>query len=92
MVLNPLTPSHQKPKMATCNREHECEKRCKYKQRVREIEHSSFVPLILSCTRGAGPAVTIFFRRLAALVTAPNQSSYTMVMELLRVRLSFALV
>ena len=90
-VLNPFAPSNQKPQMATCYRQHEREKRCKYEQRVREIEHTSFVTLVLSYTEGAGPAATIFLRRLAALVTAPNQSSYSKVMKLLRVRLSFAL-
>ena len=50
-------------------------------QSVREIKHASFVPLLLSFTEGAGPAATIFLRRLAALLTAAHQSSYTKVME-----------
>ena len=43
-------------------------------------------------SEGAGPAATFSLRRLAALLIAANQSSYSKVMELLRVRLSFALM
>ena len=43
-VLNPLAPSNSQP-LPTCYRRHEQEKRRRYDQRVREIEHGSFTPL-----------------------------------------------
>ena len=78
--------------MNTCYRNHEREKRRKYEQRVCEVEHASFVPLVMSCTGGAGPCATVFLRRLAALLSDKHHSNYSTVMELLRVRISFALL
>ena len=91
-VFNPLAPSNWTPQMNTCYRNRKHEKRRKYEQRVREVEHASFVPLVMSCTGGAGPWPTVFLRRLAALLTEKHHSNYSTVMELLRVRISFALL
>ena len=91
-VFNPFAPSNRTPQMTSCYRRHEREKRRKYEQRVREVEHASFVPLVLSCTGGAGPSATVFLKRLAAMLTEKHHSNYSMVIELLRVRLSFALL
>ena len=89
---NPFAPSNRTPQTTTCYQRHEREKRRKYDQRVPEVEHASFVPLVMSCTGGAGPCATVFLRRLAALSTERHHSNYSTVMELLRVRLSFALL
>ena len=91
-VFNPLAPSNRTPQITTCYRNHEREKRRKYDQRVWEVEHASFVPLVMSCTGGAGPCASVFLRRLAALSTEKHHSKYSTVMELLRVRISFALL
>ena len=91
-VINPFAPSNRTPQMTSCYRRHEREKRRKYDQRVREVEHASFVPLVMSCTGGAGPSATVFLRRLAALSSEKNHTNYSTVIELLRVRLSFALL
>ena len=91
-VFNPYAPSNRTLQTAACYRRHEREKRCKYEERVREVEQASFVPLVLSCTGGAGPCATNFFQRLAALQAEKHHSTYSMVMELLRCRLSFALL
>ena len=91
-VFNPYAPSNRTLQTATCYRRHEREKRRKYEERIREVEHASFVPLVLSCTGGAGPCATNFLQRLAALQAEKHHSTYSMVMELLRCRLSFALL
>lgn len=74
--------------MNTCYRRYECKKRRKYKQQVREYEHASFVPLVLSCTGGAGPTASVSLKRLARS-TIPN---YSMVIERLWVCFCFALL
>ena len=45
--------------LASCYRKHEQEKRRDYDERVREVEHGCFTPLVLSTTGGFGPAATI---------------------------------
>ena len=73
-------------------RRQEQEKRRKYGQRVRELEHASFVPLVFTCTGGAGPAATTFLKRLADRISSTHQLSYNEAIVWLRTRLSFALL
>ena len=91
-VLNPYDPSNRTLPTVTCYQRHEREKRRKYEEWIREVEHASCVPLVLSCTGGADPCASNFFQRLAALQAKKHHSTYSMVMKLLRCRISFALL
>ena len=48
-------------------RRHIQEKQLKYEEKVREVEHASFVSFVLSCTGGAGSGATGTMKRLAAI-------------------------
>ena len=91
-IFNPHAPSNKSLQTTTCYRRHEREKRRKYEERIREIEHATFVPLVLSCTGGAGPSATTFIKRLASLQAEKHRSTYSTVLSTLRCRLSFALL
>jgi predicted exporter len=73
-------------------RTHEREKKRAYEQRVREVEHSSFTPLVLSATGGMGKEATTFFKRLASHLAEKWESHYSMTLGWLRCRLSFSLL
>ena len=90
-VFNPYAPSNQTPQIQASYRKHENEKRRKYEQRVVEIEHSTFIPFVLACTGGVGPAATLTLKRVGNLAEKHN-SPYSHVMGFLRTRLSFALL
>eukprot|EP00117_Sycon_ciliatum_P034041 scpid102285/ scgid26069/ len=47
-VFNPFPPSNRSSSLARCYQRHEREKRRRYEQRVKEIEHGGFVPLVRS--------------------------------------------
>ena len=47
-VFNPLAPSNRNQAPAAVYRKHELEKKRAYQQRIQEVEHSSFTPLVLS--------------------------------------------
>ena len=47
-VFNPLAASNQNPNILTTFQRHEREKRRMYDQRIREIEHGLFTPLVFS--------------------------------------------
>jgi hypothetical protein len=47
---------------------HELEKMSMYEQRVREIEHASFVPLVMSATLGLARQATNFYKSQASLL------------------------
>ena len=51
-------------------------KRC-YEERIREIEHGSFTPLVLSAAGGIGPAATIVYKRLASLISEKQGRPYS---------------
>ena len=91
-VFNPHAPSNQTSQIASSYRRHENEKRRVYEQRVREIEHASFTPFVLSCTGGIGPSATVTLKRLGAVLADKHNSSYSTVMGFLRCHLSFALI
>ena len=52
---------------SACYRKHEREKKRAYDQR-REVEHSSFTPLVFSATGGMGREATCFYKRLASML------------------------
>ena len=51
-VFNPHAPSHRQSSLPACYRKQESLKKRVYEQRVREVEHPSFTPLVLSATGG----------------------------------------
>ena len=63
-----------------------------YEQRVREVEHGSFTPLVFSATGGMGDAAKIFYKRLAGMIAEKSGSPYSTTLAWLRTRLSFSLL
>ena len=67
-VFNPLAVSNRSTSINPCYRKHEDEKKRAYEQRVREVEHSTFNPLVFSATGGMAKQSTTFYKRLASLL------------------------
>ena len=91
-VFNPFAPSNQHSQPESVYRRHENLKRCLYEQRVREVEHASFTPLVISLTGGLGTAATTTYKRLGSLLSSKWDQPYCRVMALLQCRLSFSLL
>ena len=89
-VFNPGAPSNRPFKSAY--RHHEKEKRHQYEQRVREVEHGHFIPLVFTTTGGMGDAASQVYKRLANLLCDKLDLSYGEIMGWIRCKLSFALV
>ncbi|MDD9818414.1 MAG: hypothetical protein OXU61_09830, partial [Gammaproteobacteria bacterium] len=66
-VFNPYAPSNNQTP-SVCYRKHEQEKNRAYEQRICEVEHSSFTPLVFSATGGMGREATCFYKRLASML------------------------
>ena len=90
-VFNPHAPSNRQP-LPACYRKHENLKKCAYEQRVREIERGSFTPLVMSLTGGMGNAASVCYKRLASLISAKRDASYSCTMAWIRCCLSFSLL
>ena len=67
-------------------------KSAKYEERVREVEHASFVPVVLSASGGYVKHANALFSRIASLRAEKNNEPYAQVISLLPCRLGFALV
>ena len=67
-------------------------KKRSYEQRIREVEHGSFTPLVFSASGGMAPAATITFERLASLIAEKQQQDYNKTIAWIRCLLSFSLV
>ena len=61
-VFNPFVHSNAQGSLAAMYRRREQEKAHRYDQRVREVEHSSFTPLVFSCSGGMGRLATAFYK------------------------------
>ena len=92
-VFNPLAPTYGSTSLPQCYRRAELEKRRMYEERIREIEHGSFTPLVFSCSGDMGPLVaTIVYKRLASLISEKSSQTYSMTLYWLRCKLSFSLL
>ena len=64
-VFYPNASSNHSMTTTAAYRKHELAKKREYAQRVREVEHGVFTPLVLSTTGGMGREAAKFYKRLA---------------------------
>ena len=91
-VFHPNASSNRSSTIAAAYRKHETIKKREYAQRVLEVEHGVFTPLIFSTTGGMGREATTFYKRLADKIATKQKTSYSKVMGWLRCRVSFAIL
>ena len=75
-VFNPFAKSNQKFALASCFTHHERQKKRAYEQVVVEVENGSFTPLIFSTTGGMGRLASIFYSRLAMMLSEKRQQPF----------------
>jgi hypothetical protein len=91
-VFNPYARSNSKFSTPSCYVHHEKMKRRQYEQRINEVEMGSFTPVIFSATGGMGKAATIFYQRLAHMVSERRNESYSSTISWMRCTLNFSLI
>ena len=91
-VFNPYAPSNCTFSLPACYHRHEQEKRRRYDRRIREVERSSFLPVVLSATGGCGKGATALLKRIAHLQASRSKEPYSVLIALLWCRLGFALL
>ena len=74
--------------LSSAYRKHERIKKRAYEQRIRDIEHASFTPLVVSATGGLGNEAKTFYKRLASLLASKWDNPYNKTMCWLNCRLS----
>ncbi|KAF3980765.1 MAG: hypothetical protein HFP76_00405 [Methylococcales symbiont of Iophon sp. n. MRB-2018] len=91
-VFNPHAPSNRGSSISNCYRKHENEKKRAYEQRLLEVEHSTFTPLVFSATGGMARQATTFYKRLASMLAEKRDHSYSSTLCWVRSRLAFSLL
>ena len=90
-VVNPIAESHSDTPISKLIRDNEKAKIREYGRRVLEVEHASFHPLVFSTEGHMGIGAKQFLRTLASKLAEKRKESFSKVLNMLRVRLSFAL-
>ena len=75
-----------------CHRRQEMEKKRKYEERIREIEHGSFSPLAFNIAGGMGATTTVVYKRLASLIAEKHDKRYGQTPHWMRCRLNLSLL
>ncbi len=69
------------------------EKKRAYEQRIKEVEHASFTPIVLSaCGSRLAKGATVFYKRLATMLAEKWDESYSSSIGWLRCTISFSLL
>ena len=91
-VFHPNAASYINSKPASVYKTHECAKRNEYSERVINVEHGSFTPLIFSTTGGMGRENATYHNRLAMLTAKKTNVDYPLVVSYMRRRIRFTLL
>ena len=68
------------------------EKKCKYQQRVLDVEMDSFTPLVFGTNGGMGNECQRFLKHLADKIAQKDTEPYHIVITWLRTKISFELL
>ena len=91
-VFNPYAASNKCSSLSAAYKKHENIKWRAYGQRIQEVERTLFSPLVLSATGGRAHEATIFYKRLASLLSNKWGDSYSVTLGWLRCCLSFSML
>ena len=89
-LIHSVVPSNAASSLSepACYKKHENSKKRAYGQRIREIEHASFTPVVMSAIGGLAHEATYFYKRLASLLSHKWGDEYSIVMGWLQSSLS----
>ena len=91
-VTNPNRKGYGDKELSQIYHEHEQEKRNNYEERIIEVEHGSFFPLVFSIFGGAAPEANFVLKALAKRIAERENDHVSCVMGYLRTRLCFPLL
>ena len=75
-VFIPIAPIYSNKSLQSCYGRLEAGNKHAYQDRILNVEHGSFSPLIVSTSGGLGPSDTIVYCRLASLLSIKRDKHY----------------
>ena len=91
-VFNPTANRYANQSPAKSYEVNEKEKKRSYNERILQVEHGSFTPIVLSATGGMGRESTKFYARLSEMIADKRNQPYSIVSSWIRRKISFALI
>ncbi len=91
-VFNPLTKAYSKQTLNGAHKSNENEKKRKYGERVLNVEHGTFTPLIFSCLGGMSTECTHFYNRIADKWSEKRNLPSSKGRTWIRTKISFSLL
>ena len=91
-VFNPMAKSYSKQALSTTYSSLEKAKKGKYNERILNVEHGTFTPLIMSCFGGMGTEARRFYNRLSIKIAEKRDDHASATIQLIRTKLSFSLL
>ena len=91
-VSNTNADSHKNAKTETVLAKQEREKKRQYNNRIMNIEHGTFTPLIFSVTGVMGKECSTFHKHIADKIARKTEQSYSDVISVMRCKLSFLIL
>ena len=65
-VFNPFSHTYNNSSIKACHRRNEKDKRRQYGERICNVEHASFTPLVFTTAGGMGPSASTFYKHLSS--------------------------
>ena len=91
-VFNPLAKRYRDLELTACYRSNEKEKKNHYNQRIMEVEHGSFTPLVFAATGGMGRECTKFYNRLSEMIAEKRNVCKSKISSYIRRKIKFSLL
>ncbi|KAG0711346.1 hypothetical protein GWK47_020786 [Chionoecetes opilio] len=91
-IFDPMAACHQRIPLEAAHQKNEREKIRSYGDRIRNVDHGSFTPLVFTTSGGMGPKAKCFYSRLAGVMAEKKHQPRSHVVAWMRCRLSFSLL
>ena len=91
-IFNPLAKCHRNLSLQAAHKNNENEKKRKYNDRIIEVEHGSFTPLVFTCFGGMSREYSRFYAHAAEKIADKRKLNKSIVSAWLKTRLNFSLI
>ena len=91
-IFNPFAKSHLRSSLETVFKHNETVKKKEYNERVIQVEHGSFTPIVLSAMGGFSVETSRFVSRLVEKVADKKDIETSVVANYIRSKISFELI
>ena len=91
-VFNPLAQCYSNQTLKAAHKTNENSKKREYGERVLNVEHGSFTPLVFSCLGGMSPECSNFYNRVADKISEKRDIDLSKGRTWVRTKLSFCLL